>query len=126
MRSRIVRAPEAAQLLLGLLPILRVSPNKNIPTATLDNDLHTTRLVDWAIKGESLELILEASEDDRVMLARRIQAFALMAYHDPKEIIGRVPAGADERARLFVAMQAISHHAPFDYVKRFREEQKYK
>lgn len=124
MRAQIIRAPAAAKMLLSLLPLLKVQASQEIPRCTFDDDQRVTWLLRRAMEDESLETLLNASEVERMTIIRRIHAFALTANHDPKKVIARLAGNSDDRTKLFAAMYAISHQAPFDYLKRFREEHK--
>lgn len=120
-RTKVLRAPEAAKLLLSLLPLLRGAEDGEIAGDELHDGLAATHRVSDAIKAESLEPLMGANSPIKAILARRIYAFAMTAGSDAKRIIARIPPNVDERAPLFAAMHALCHQAGFDYVGRLRD-----
>ena len=124
MRNRILRAPEAAKLLLSILPVLRTRGSTEIGAITVEREVRASCFLREAIETQDLEPLLDAPEEVRVMVARRITAFALVALHESNRTIAKIADGGDGRAKLFAAMHAILHQAPFDFGRRFREERR--
>jgi hypothetical protein len=107
MRHKLLRRPEAAKVLLGILPVIRSTLAD--PTAPVDDDWepNANHCLKTAIEWKDLRPILDGPEEAKRMIAARIVAFMHSQSAHPADVIARLPVPVSERDVLAGALRAL-------------------